>query len=356
MAHYPEIKKTIVSWKNNQLYFDNTPTKLKGFGLYFVWERKLTKEYLHNLFKYLRSYDFNMVRIFLLSTFQRKKLQLVGVPTWQIFKKNNQGKYDLNVIDKEWLVYIRDFCEIASWHGIAIQLVLCDMCGFKQYGTDQYGWNTHPFNHRNNVNGKYQYDGSAYFKYYHIERDDKYPGMKQLWQKMVQATINAVCQCGNVMIDNNELTQEQAHDAYGHLQNFMNHLRTWTLQQYERSGSPYKPVFTSSDEKAYFWGTDKVQIQWAHDHLSYESNYNGSSTDGFRSNQCGSVQDFQTRMQHLWNHGKHIELHLAFLHTFIGWPPEDLTALVWGNNPLVQPEIHWEKHLKPYLLAMKNIR
>lgn len=355
MPKTPVPLKTEISWRNGQLYNRNTLIRLKGIGLYFCWERKLSDAYLHKLFKYLRSYDFNMIRVFVISTFQKARLEHLGVPTWQIFTKNKSGKYNLNNINKEWLSYIKHFCDLANWHGIIVMPVLSDICGFKVYSnTDQYGWPTHPFNHENNVNGKYQYDGAAFFKYYHVDREDKYPGLKALWEKITRETVNALCECGNVIFEiGNELDQEPAHEPYGWLQNFMAHIHMWTISQMTKS--KYQPVFTSSDAHAYFWGdgSNRVQIQWDHGHLR-QSEFNGVSTDGYRSKQCGSLDGFRTKLKKHWRQGKYVEMHMAFLSDQVG-SPEDVTALTWFNNKLVDPRVQWEHYFGSWFDVIRNL-
>jgi len=349
-------EQTVITANGHTIYKNGTPVQFKGLGLYFIWERQLTDDYLNDLFLYLQSYKFNMIRVFAISTFQKSRLESMGVPTWQIFNKNANGKYDLNSINTDWLTYIRRFTEIAGTYGITVMVVESDICGFKQYGTDEYGWNTSAFNYRNNVNGKYDYSGSQYFKFYRVDyKPDKYPGLCELWESVIRQTVNALCHQGNVIWEiGNELSQESSHEPYQWLQNFMGHIHDWTVSQYQNSGSPHIPVFANSDEYAYFWGTNKVNLQWSHSHLETTS-FNGVSTDGCRSNQFGTVNDFKNIATNHRNRGKHFEMHMAFMSTYIGWQPGDMTGMIWDTEPLVNPSVHWEAHLKPYFEVIKNL-
>jgi hypothetical protein len=331
-----------LSVRDGKLYNFGQRYRINGLGLYFIWERKLGDPVLHQIFRFLSQHGINMIRVFALSRFLEVEIRAAKLYEWQFYRRI-EGGYDIwGKKNQEWLNYIQRFCSLAGKYKIAVQIVFGEHCGFKQYNTNNYGWNRHPWNKKNAIGGDgFHYDGNQFFEW---ARNT--PRLNNLWQILIQEVVNACGRVGNCIW---ELTNEAPASSDSEVSNWLLRAETWITSQLERLSLNVKPVFADSSDQRTF---PHDHIYWEHIGFKHPQQGGMISTDGKRYNQF-SEHDIKNMSIHYKNHDIDLETHMAFLSKKpdINGNPEDIGAYLWfGRSATIED---WQTHIGPYLNMIK---
>jgi len=356
----PKPHEVVVTWdsQHKKLLFDGIAEHGRGIGDYFAGEcvvqlYKHNQQWVEAYHTWLESYDINYVRTFVESTFQKARLEHIGIPTAQIFRKNAQGKYILTANDtelnQEWIGAMKWYADSFARHGIAWCLVLVDQCMHKNYGTDLYGWPTNQYNHLNNVFGYWDYTGGEFFKYYHfILKPEKFPFLQQVRVNVTRAIVNAMQNKTNVIWEvTNEGSPWPEHPDYPAFENLIiDHVKS-----FYPSEKVQNPIICDSSEGRYV----SSRCNWTNSHGGKITTQDrGLSFDGSRCTAFGKA-GFQAKVTSAFNQGfVVVEAHKAFVSLCVpNATPMDLGAYVWFDQ-FPAPIAQYEAHIGPWLKIMQD--